>query len=167
MDRAVLLGICQGEGGTGGGNSIAPSVTLPETCVSVDASDVAVGAELAQRARDGVWQPVNFFSKTLSPAERKYSAFDKELLAIYTTIKHFRHFLEGRHFTVYSDHKPLSFALDSAADRLPRQTRHLSFIAQFTTDIRHVKGTANVVADALSCPDLPLISVNDLSLIHI
>jgi len=38
----------------------------------------------------------------------------------------------------------------SSADRSPRQTRHLSYIAEFTTDIQHVKGKYNVVADALS-----------------
>jgi len=32
----------------------------------------------------------------------------------------------------------------------PRQTRHLEFISQFTTDIRYVIGKENVVADALS-----------------
>ena len=32
----------------------------------------------------------------------------------------------------------------------PRQIRHLDFIAQFTTDIRFVKGSENLAADALS-----------------
>ena len=49
-----------------------------------------------------------------------------------------------------TDHKPLTFAIASAVDRSPRQTRHLSYIAEFTTDIRHVAGSSNVVADALS-----------------
>ena len=65
-------------------------------------------------------------------------------------IKHFRHFLEGRIFTLYTDHKPLTTALTSQADRSPRQTRHLSYIAEFTSDIRHIKGKFNIVADALS-----------------
>ena len=48
-------------------------------------------------------------------------------------------------------------AITSAADRSPRQTRHLSFVAEYTTDIRHVAGETNVVADALSRPsDVPL-----------
>ena len=58
--------------------------------------------------------------------------------------------MEGRKFTLYTDHKPLTFAMASSADRSPRQTRHLSYIAEFTTDIQHVKGKYNVVADALS-----------------
>ncbi|GFO45008.1 hypothetical protein PoB_007151300 [Plakobranchus ocellatus] len=89
-------------------------------------------------------------SRKLSDAEKKYSAFDRELLASYSAVKHFRHFLEGRPFTLYTDHKPLTFALSSETDRSPRQTRYLAFIAEFTTDIRHIKGKFNVVADALS-----------------
>ena len=64
--------------------------------------------------------------------------------------KHFRHFLEGRPFTLYTDHKPLTFAVSSETDRSPRQTRHLAFIAEFITDFRHIRGKFNVVADVLS-----------------
>ncbi|GFO32837.1 Gag Pol polyprotein [Plakobranchus ocellatus] len=124
---------------------------LPDapTSLTVDASSTAVGAQLEQRQGQS-WVPLAFFSRKLSDAEKKYSAFDRELLASYSAIKHFRHFLKGRPFTLYTDHKPLTFALSSETDRSPRQTRHLAFIAEFTTDIRHIKGKFNVVADALS-----------------
>ena len=59
--------------------------------------------------------------------------------------------MEGRQFHIITDHKPLTFALNTKCDsHSPRQARHLDYISQFTTDIRHVKGTLNVVADALS-----------------
>ena len=119
------------------------------TSLTVDASDKGIGATLEQR-HGRVWVPLAFFSRKLSEAEKKYSAFDKELLAAYSAIKHFKYFLEGRKFTLYTDHKPLTSALQSTADRSPRQTRHLSFLAEFTTDIQHVKGKFNVVADTLS-----------------
>ena len=119
------------------------------TSLTVDASNTAVGAQLEQR-QGRSWVPLAFFSRKLSDSEKKYSAFDRELLAAYSAIKHFRHFLEGRIFTLYTDHKPLTTALTSQADRSPRQTRHLSYIAEFTSDIRHIKGKFNVVADALS-----------------
>ena len=109
---------------------------------------VAVGAVLA----DGTGAPLAFFSKKLSTAEMKYSAFDRELLAVFLSIKHFRHMLEGRPFAVWTDHKPLCGALSSSAEKSPRQTRHLSYISEFTADIRHVAGSANVVADTLSRP---------------
>ena len=117
--------------------------------LTTDASDVAVGAVLSQGPDQA---PLGFFSKKLSPAERKYSAFDKELLAIYLSIKHFRPYLDGRHFPVFTDHKPLCGAIKSSAERSPRQTRHLSFISEFSTDLRHLSGSDNVVADALSRP---------------
>ena len=50
---------------------------------------------------------VAFFSRKLSQAEKKYSAFDRELLAIYLTVKQD---LEGRAFTIFTDHK-LTFTI--------------------------------------------------------
>uniref|UniRef100_A0A1X7TI82 Peptidase A2 domain-containing protein n=1 Tax=Amphimedon queenslandica TaxID=400682 RepID=A0A1X7TI82_AMPQE len=124
------------------------------TSVMTDASDVAVGAALQQYI-NGQWQPISYFSQKLSPAERKYSTFDRELLAIYQAIKYFRHFIEGRTFYVLTDHKPLTFSFHTKSDRYsPRQIRHLDYISQFTTDIRHINGQCNPVADALSRVEL-------------
>ena len=75
-----------------------------------DASNVAVGAVLQQFIEDQ-WCPIAFFSTKLKPAETRYSAFDRELLAIYLAIRHFRHFLEGHTFHVVNDHKPLTFVI--------------------------------------------------------
>ena len=99
-----------------------------ETSLTVDASDVAMGGVLEQKI-GGRFRPIAFFSKKLSPAEKKYSAFDRELLGIYCAIKHFRNFIEGRCFTVFTDHKPLTTVMSSQTERSPRQTRHLSFIS--------------------------------------
>ena len=91
-------------------------------------------------------------------AETCYSAFDRELLAVYATIRHFRHNLKGRNFFVNTDHKPLTYVMTSVTERpLLRQTRHLAFITEFTTDIRYVKGETNFVADALSRPSVSAI----------
>ncbi|CAH8536585.1 unnamed protein product [Dicrocoelium dendriticum] len=126
----------------------------PDTSASLslttDASDTAVGAVL-QQLIDHRWIPLGFFSKRLQPAESRYSTFGRELLAIYLGIRHFRHYLEGRHFTVFTDHKPLIYAINGATDKYsPRETRHLDYVSQFTTDVRHVSGALNPVADALS-----------------
>ena len=115
-----------------------------------DASNIAVGAVLQQYI-NGTWHPLSFFSKRLQPSETKYSTFGKELLAVYLSIRHFRHILEGLQFFILTDHKPLIHAISSASSRhLPREIRHLDFISQFTTDIQHIKGIKNSVADALS-----------------
>ena len=118
--------------------------------IQVDASDVGVGAVLQQFV-DGCWTPLSYFSKTLKPAETRYSTFGRELLACYLAIRHFRHSVEGREFILFTDHRPLVSAVGCSSDRhAPRETRHLDFVSQFTTDVRHVPGRNNVVADALS-----------------
>jgi hypothetical protein len=87
----------------------------------------------------------------MNPAQQKYSAYDRELLSVYEAVKHFRRMLEARHFTIFTDHKPLTFAFQQKWDNCsPRQFNHLDFIAQFTTDIRHISGQNNVVTDVLS-----------------
>lgn len=54
------------------------------------------------------------FPKKLTATEQRYSAFGRELLAAYFIIKHFRFFLEGRLFVIFTDHKPLTIALRSS-----------------------------------------------------
>ncbi|CAB3388540.1 Hypothetical predicted protein [Cloeon dipterum] len=126
-----------------------PRSNAPLAVVS-DASDVAMGGALHQLV-NGVWQPLGFYSKKISATQRKYSAYDRELLGLYNTIRYFRHMLEGRHFVAFTDHKPLTFAFRRNRDSFsPRQFNQLDFISQFTTDIRHISGMLNVVADAFS-----------------
>ena len=126
-----------------------PKPSAP-TSIVTDASDRAVGAVL-QQFINGIWCPISFFSKKLKPSETHYSTFDRELLAVYLAIKHFRHFIEGREFHVRTDHKPLTFALGARTNHhSPRQIRQLDFISQFTSDLRHIKGSENAAADALS-----------------
>lgn len=121
-----------------------------EISVMVDASDVAIGAVVQQLVQQS-WQPLSFFSRKLTSAETKYSVYDRELLAAYAAIKHFKHLVEGRQFILFTDHKPLTFAFYQKSDKAsPRQLRHLDLIAQYTTNIQHISGVDNVVADALS-----------------
>lgn len=131
--------------------------------LAVDASNVAIGAVLQQFTYKS-FEPLAYFSRKLSPTEMKYSTFDRELLGIYSAVKHFRHFLEGRNFTIFTDHKPLTYVLNSKSDRSPRQTRHLEFIAQFTNDIQYISGRNNIVADTLSrIPEIDEISTKDIN----
>lgn len=115
-----------------------------------DASDQALGG-VVQQYENTSWKPIAFYSKKLNDAEKKYSAYDKELLAIYASIKNFKHYLEGREFTIFTDHKPLTFAFNQKNEKAsPRQMRHLQYISQFSTDIQHISGKENIVADTLS-----------------
>lgn len=70
---------------------------------------------------------------------------------MYTAVKHFRYAVEYRDFAIFTDHRPLTFAFQQKLEKCsPRQFRCLDYIAQFTTDIRHISGAENEVADALS-----------------
>jgi cleavage and polyadenylation specificity factor subunit 1 len=92
----------------------------------------------------------------LSRTQVNYSTFARELLAAMSGIKHFRSRLEGRPFQLWTDHKPLIFALSRVSPPTSgRQQRHLAFISEYTNHLVYVPGTSNVVADALSCPAAP------------
>ncbi|GFY46847.1 retrotransposable element Tf2 protein type 1 [Trichonephila inaurata madagascariensis] len=81
-----------------------------------------------------------------------WPAYYRELFAIYSAVQHFRHVLEAQHCTIYTDHKPITYAFLQHHEKLPPvQLNQLSFIGQFTTDIQHISGADNVVADAFSC----------------
>lgn len=116
-----------------------------------DASETCVGAVLQQLVENR-WQPLGFFSKKLSETQQKYSTYDRELLAIYMAIRHFRSMTEGRELTIYTDHKPLTFALTKkiSTGDTPRRIRQLDFISQFCSKIEYIQGSDNPVADALS-----------------
>ncbi|GFY33777.1 retrovirus-related Pol polyprotein from transposon 297 [Trichonephila clavipes] len=76
-----------------------PSPSAP-LALHVDASDYAIGGALHQVV-DSELQPLAFFSRKLTSSEKSYSAYDRELLAIYSAIRHFRYMLEARDFSVY------------------------------------------------------------------
>lgn len=87
----------------------------------------------------------------MTPAQRKCSAYNRELLAMCTAAKRFRHAVEGTDFAIYRDDKPLTYALNQNFDeRLPWQFWRLDYIVQFTTNIRCIKKLNNTVVEALS-----------------
>jgi hypothetical protein len=56
--------------------------------------------------------------KKLNPTQEKYSAYDRELLAIYEAVKHFHHMLKARHFTIFTGHKPITLHLIAEAGQM-------------------------------------------------
>jgi hypothetical protein len=99
----------------------------------------AVGAVLQQKVA-AVWQPLAFYSRKLDSAQLNYLG-----------LRHFRFQLEARQFHILTDHKPLTQALHRISEPwTARQHRRLSYIAEHTSDIRHLAGPQNVVADVLS-----------------
>lgn len=70
--------------------------------VETNASDFAVGAMLSQKACDGEWRPVAFFSKLMQPVECNYDVHDKELLSVVRALEAWWPYLEGAHFQLTS-----------------------------------------------------------------
>ncbi len=74
-------------------------------------------------------------------------------MAAFATIQHFQDLLECRSFQLWTDHKPLVAALESAATpKPPRRQRQMAYISEYTTYVVHTPSTSNVVADLLSRP---------------
>ena len=115
-----------------------------------DSSNFAVGSALHQMVK-GEPQPIGFFSKKLTDSQRKYSAYDRELLAAYYSVIHFKPLIECRNVTIFTDHKPLVNAFKSkVAAKSDRQQRHLSLISELVSDMKYIRGDQNIVAYCMS-----------------
>ena len=125
----------------------APDFTQPFT-LHVDASELATGAFLAQ-GTGGSERVIAYHSARHSPAEQKYLNHDRELLSLIQTLTLWRHYLQGRHFTVISDSLAATHIL-TQPHLSQRQVHWLELLADFDFTIVHRQGTANVVPDALS-----------------
>ena len=111
-----------------------------------DACDDGAGAMLYQRA-DGKDCPVAFMSHTFSAAERKWSTYEQECNAIVRAITHFDAMLLGHPFTVETDHRNLCWMQKSDNPKVVRWRTRLS---EYSFSVKHIAGTDNPVADALS-----------------
>ena len=124
-----------------------PNFDLPFT-ITTDASKIACGAVLSQKI-DGVERPIAFASKPFSKGESNKITKEQELIAIHWAIKHFRPYIYDKFFTVNSDHKSLIY-LFSLKDPSSKLTRIRLDLEEHDFEIVYLKGTSNVVADALS-----------------
>ena len=124
--------------------------------VETDASDYALGAILSQPDEKGVNHPIAFHSRKLLPAETNYQIYDKELLAIVDSFKHWRHYLEfSEHpVAVITDHKNLEY-FSTTRNLSRRQVRWSEILADFNFVIKYRAGKLNTAADALSRKDKP------------
>ncbi len=80
------------------------------------------------------WNPVEFFSKRLSSAERNYSATGREFIAIKLSLEKWRQFLIGKRFLLLTDHAALTY-LHTTASVSRRNARWLDFLSQFNFEI--------------------------------
>ena len=119
--------------------------------VETDASKWATGGVLRQQDSNGDWHPCGFISHTLTPTERNYEIYDRELLAIITALKTWRHYLIGspHPIVVRSDHKNLTY-FRTAQKLNRRQARWSIMLSEYDLQLVHVPGSQMVQSDALS-----------------
>lgn len=130
----------------------APILQFP-TCrdqfvVDTDASQDGIGGVLSQLV-DGKEHVIAYYSRTLRGPERNYCVTRKELLAVVATVKHFHHYLYGRHFVIRSDHASLRWLMNF---RQPegQLARWMQVLGGYDFVIEHRAGRQHSNADAMS-----------------
>lgn len=132
----------------------APVLAVPNNedpfKVECDASKYALGVELAQK-QDGQWRTIAYLSKSLSPAERNYEIYDREMLAVMTALDEWRHFLMGaaHTFEIHSDHKNLEY-FRKPQKLNQRQARWVTELSNYHFTLLQKPGKTMVKGDPLS-----------------
>ncbi len=127
-------------------------------CVFTDASGKGVGGCLCIYRQDS-WVPIAFYSRQLQRREEHYPIVELEALAVLATIEHFRFYLSGQHFTVFTDHSAL-VNIFHGTPPTAKLARWLEKLSDFDMDIVHIKGSTNYVADALSRQSWPTLTAD-------
>jgi hypothetical protein len=122
---------------------VLPNFSIPFE-VECDAAGRGIGAVLMQQRK-----PVAFFSKALSQGNLAKSVYEKELMALVLCIQHWRHYLLGKQFTVYTDHKSLKHFLQQRITS-PDQQCWLAKLLGYQFEVKYKPGMENRAADALS-----------------
>lgn len=132
--------------------SEAPTLQIPdfskEFYLYTDASDIALAAVLKQKV-DGHLAPVAYASRVLTNAERVYSIYERECLAVVFGCERFKQLLEHTEFTVFTDNQALSW-MRRHVNQLGRIGRWILRLSPFKFKVVHVRGSENQVADCLS-----------------
>uniref|UniRef100_A0A5S6QU65 RT_RNaseH domain-containing protein n=1 Tax=Trichuris muris TaxID=70415 RepID=A0A5S6QU65_TRIMR len=110
-----------------------------------DASDAAIGAVLSQLGR-----PMAFFARTFQPHEKRYAAVEKEAQAIIEAVRHWKHFLTGRHFTTKTDQRSVNFVFDKRHSKKIKndKMRWKMELCCLDFDIIHLPGRDNIPPDS-------------------
>ena len=85
----------------------------------------------------------------LSRKPTRYSATNRELLAVVNFTRHFRHYLLGQKFTIITDHRALQW-LHNFEDPDAQNARWLEKLASFNYEVVHTPGKSIGHANGLS-----------------
>lgn len=116
--------------------------------LKVDASDTAISSVLVQMNGE-IEEPICFVSRILKKHELSYGVGEKEMLSLVHAVTKLRFYLVAKEFTVQSDHAPLLSIMTTRFVN-NRMYRWSLFLSEYNFKIEHVKGTSNIIADALT-----------------
>lgn len=114
-----------------------------------DASAIGIGAVLLQADHDGIAKPVAYYSRRTTDCESRYHSYDLETLAIVEAVEHFRVYLYGVHFVVYTDCNSVR-ATALKKDLHPRVARWWIKLQDYDFSIEYRPGTKMAHVDYLS-----------------
>lgn len=114
-----------------------------------DASDVSGAAVLGQ-IQGGQEVVIAYWSHKWTGAERNWAATEKEAGCVLLSIRHFRAYLFGAHFTVITDAQALMHLRTMRVDKSGRLARWALEMREYDVTIKHRAGKLSVVPDALS-----------------
>lgn len=125
------------------------------TELHTDASIDGYGAILLQKCdEDGTFHPIYYSSGKTSPAERRYTSYELEVLAIVKALVKFRVYLLGVRFNIITDCRAFTLTM-SKKDLCVRVARWALFLEEFDYVIEHRPGKNMMHVDALSRNPLP------------
>ncbi|KAJ4812719.1 polyprotein [Rhynchospora pubera] len=128
--------------------TVAPVLTLPDYSqqftIETDASALGIGAVLMQNHK-----PIAFLSKSLGVKSQALSTYEKELLALLTAVKKWRHYLMANPFVIRTDQISLKHLLEQKVTTA-LQHKGLCTLLGLNYTIEYKRGKENKVADALS-----------------
>ena len=120
--------------------------------VAFDGSKKGWGGIIMQLDKNGKRHPARYESGIWTTAESNYDAGKRECRALLKVLKKLRFWLYGVHFLLETDANTLCAQLNRSATDLPGAlvTQWLAWIRLFDFEVRHIPGSKNCVADALS-----------------
>ena len=117
--------------------------------IQTDASIVGIGAILSQFDDQNNEYVVEFFSRKLNDCESRYPVHELECLAVKNAIEHFRNYLDGSKFDLYTDNQAITY-LKTVKETKGRLFRWAVLLSSYDFNLHHRPGSQNQAADALS-----------------
>ena len=117
--------------------------------VHCDASNIAIGAILAQNIHGNMDSPTHYASRLLNSAEKNYSTTKREALAMVYSIGKFRHYLLANHFVFYVDHQALIYLVNRPVVS-GRIAKWMFLLQEYNSEVIYKPGRSHVMADHLS-----------------